>query len=103
MDSGTTRAVDASYRAGRQDTSPAVDPLPSNQVLPSRVVLPSQPVDECSPGTVYADPTNRIILQLYRQGLLQQDPASAPGVESRLAGLLDFGKHLRLRPLGEPE
>ena len=60
-------------------------------------------MDECISGTVYADPTNRTILQLYRQGLLQHDQAAAPGVESRLAELLNFGKHLSLRPPGEPE
>ena len=77
--------------------------LSSQVVPPSQVVLPSQPVDECNLGTVYTDPTNRTILQLYRQGLVQQDPAAAPGVESRLVELLDFGKHLSLCPPGEPE
>ena len=112
MDSDAARVVEAAYRRGRRDTSPTIDLLPSGPVLssqvvpssqavsPSRVVLPSQLVDECISGAVYADCT---ILQLYRQGLLQQDQAPAPGVESQLAELLDFGKHLSLRPPGEPE
>src|SRR4051812_8101688 len=115
MDSYAARVVEAAYRRGRRDTSPAIDLLPSSPVLssqvvppsqampPSRVVLPSQPVDECISGTVYADPTNRTILQLYRQGLLQQDLVTTPGVESRLAELLDYGKHLSLRPPRELE
>ena len=103
MDSDAVRVVEAAYRRGRQDTSQAVDPLLPNPVLPSRVVLPSQPVNQCNLGAIDADSTNRTIFQLYRQGLLQQDPAAAPGVESRLVELLDFGKHLSLRPPGEPE
>ena len=115
MDSDAARVVEAAYRRALRDTSPTVDPPPSSPVLslqvvppsqavpPSRVLLPSQPVDECISGTVYADPTNRTILQLYRQGLLQHDQAAVPGVESRLAELLDCGNHLSLRPPGEPE
>src|SRR3954466_13133723 len=69
MDSHAARVVEAAYRRGRRDTSPAVDLLPSRPVLssqvvppsqavpPSRVVLPSEPVDECISVTVYADPT----------------------------------------------
>src|SRR3954469_9001236 len=105
MDNDAARVVQASYRRGRRDTSPAVDLLPSSPVLssrvvppsqavpPSRVVLPSEPVDECISGTVYADPTNRTILQLYRQGLLQQDLVAAPGVESRLAEYIQTYSH----------
>src|SRR3954465_15815118 len=109
MDSGIMQAIGAAYRAGRQGSAQAVDPLLPSPVLssqvvpPFQVVLPSQPVDECHLGTVNADPTNSTILQLYRQGLLQQGPGAAPGVESRLAELLDFGKHLSLRPPGEPK
>ena len=115
MDRDAARVVEAAYRRGRRDTSSTVDLLPSGPVLssqvvpssqavsPSRIVLPSQPMDVCISGAVYADHTNCTILQLYRQGLLQQDQAPAPGVESRLAELLDFGKHLSLCPPREPE
>src|SRR4051812_48219375 len=44
MDSDAARVVQAAYRRGRRDTSPAVDPLPSSPVLSSQVVPSSQAV-----------------------------------------------------------
>src|SRR4051812_47204755 len=42
--SGTRQAVAAAYRAGRQDTSPAIDALLPNTMLSSQVVPPSHVV-----------------------------------------------------------